>query len=171
MPRALFLVGVPASGKSTFRQIMSDKITANNGMHQYAFVSSDDMIEILGGILNMTYNEVFQEPELVSQAMEAADTSFFLAVDEQAFIVIDRTNMSVKSRSKYLAQLKAAGYECDAVVFKLPSTDAEHNEWNKRLDRPGKTIPNYVLADMFQNYQVPTTEEGFANVVFVDTFA
>lgn len=169
--RILFLVGLPASGKSTFRNEMTERVVTNKAEDPYVFISSDDKIEEAAELRQHTYNEVFQDSNMIDFIMNLTDSTFRKAVKDKKYIVIDRTNMSVKSRSKYLQIARAAGYGIDAVVFARPMTDAAHNEWNKRLDRPGKTIPVNVLQDMFRSYVRPTKEEGFDNVIDINTFA
>jgi len=52
-------------------------------------------------------------------------------------------------------------YYAIAVVFRTP--DAE--ELQRRLDsRPGKTIPPEVIADMIDNFEMPTEQEGFKEI-------
>lgn len=167
----LMLVGLPASGKSTFRAQFESNIRENLGsMDDYYVMSSDDLVEDYALTLGKTYNEVFADEQLRDLIMLETNTKFDLAVRAGKTIVIDRTNMSVKSRRAYVELAKAYKYEVDAMVFARPMTDAAHDEWNRRLDRPGKTIPTHVLIDMFRSYVRPTTEEGFTNVLDVDTF-
>jgi predicted kinase len=81
-------------------------------------------------------------------------------------VVIDRTNLTAKSRKKFIDYLKPYGYEFEAVVFPLPGTvEFSEEEWFRRLDsRQGKTIPNSVLASMVNSAQMPTEEEGFTKI-------
>lgn len=170
--RVLFLIGLPASGKSSFRDILYANAMDNGVADQYVIVSSDDELEriAISASPTMTYNEAFQNKKHVDLAMFRANTAFNDALDAEKFIVLDRTNMSRKSRASYIELAKRHRYECDALVFARPMTNAAHNEWNRRLDRPRKTIPNSTLQQMFQSYQEPTVEEGFTNILHVDTY-
>lgn len=168
--RMLVMIGVPASGKSTFRRQILSRAHLN-GSDQYAVVSSDDEIELEAAQRQISYSQVFAEKSLVNACMNRAEMKFKQALNQKKFILLDRTNLTVKSRANYIEQAKAKGYSVDAVVFELPMTDAAHNEWNNRLDgREGKVIPASVLQDMFCNYQDPTLEEGFDNILRVNTF-
>jgi predicted kinase len=82
---------------------------------------------------------------------------------------IDRTNLTVKSRRKFIEKLKPHGYQFEAVVFPMPGTEKlSQEEWNHRLDsRPGKTIPGYILSSMIEHYEVPTEAEGFDKIIFL----
>jgi predicted kinase len=167
----LMLIGLPASGKSTFRSQFESNVRENLGsLDDYYVMSSDDLIEDYALTLGKTYNDVFADEQLRDLIMLEVNTKFDLAVRMGKTIIIDRTNMSVKSRRAYVELAKRHDYQIDAMVFARPMTDAAHDDWNRRLDRPGKTIPTHVLIDMFRSYVRPTTEEGFDNVIDVDTF-
>lgn len=171
MPRILFLVGVPCSGKSTFRQQMVERLKENGALDQYAFISSDDMVERVARDSLNTYDEVMANDPLREIAMNLTEQYFTKSLNDNKFIVVDRTNMSRKGRSKWLRRALNKGYEADTIVFERPMTDPAHIEWNRRLvSRPGKTIPNFVLVDMFTSYQEPTKDEGFSNILFENTF-
>jgi gluconate kinase len=52
-------------------------------------------------------------------------------------------------------------YEHIAVVFKTP----EHKELMRRLmSRPGKEIPDHVIASMIASWEEPVLEEGFTEI-------
>jgi len=74
-------------------------------------------------------------------------------------IIWDQTSTTVKSRAKKFAMLP--DYEHIAVVFNTP----EHKELYRRLlSRPGKDIPDHVIASMIAGFEMPTLEEGFKEV-------
>lgn len=166
--RVMILVGLPACGKSTWRNMcVTDETRAD-----WVVISSDDLIEQHATALGVSYNDVFQRKEIVDLVMLETQTRFNLAVGTSQFIMIDRTNVSVKSRAAYIELAKANDFKVDAIVFARPETQRAHNEWNIRLNgRTGKTIPNFVLQNMYQDFTYPTKEEGFDNIVDIDTFA
>jgi predicted kinase len=74
-------------------------------------------------------------------------------------IIWDQTSTSVKSRRRKFSMLP--DYEHIAVVFKTP----EHTELMRRLmNRPGKEIPDHVIASMIASWDEPTEEEGFKEI-------
>ena len=149
MKNLTLLVGIPASGKSTWR---AANVTADT-----VVISTDDMIEMAALSVGKTYNDVFSE--VVDAATSAMNTLFRQSLKTGANIVIDRTNLTPKSRAQWIREARNAGYWIEAVVFKRPQTQAEHDEWNRRLDRPGKTIPTPVLVDMYCSFKAPTLDE------------
>jgi len=157
--RIIMLVGVPAAGKSTWIE--------KEFQGECHVVSTDKIIDEIAFETGRTYDQVF------SIYMNAAEKMMWEEFDKYIEggynpIVIDRTNMSVKSRRKFFERLKNFhknhGYEIEAVIFNTP----EKNEWNRRLDsRVGKTIPQNVLDSMVRYYEQPRLTEGFTKVSLV----
>lgn len=154
MPKCTILVGVPGSGKSTWlrnQEYVEDQYIA----------STDNIIEAIAGGFNMTYNEGFKD--LIKFAEKVMWKELGAFAKDRERIYIDRTNLTVKSRQKFITALKPYGYEFDCVVFETPEGD----EWKRRLDRPGKTIPDHVLESMADNIEIPTMDEGFETITFI----
>jgi gluconate kinase len=77
-------------------------------------------------------------------------------------IIWDQTSTTLKSRARKFAMLP--DYEHIAVVFKTP----EHKELMRRLfSRPGKEIPEHVIASMIASWDEPTLDEGFMEIRYV----
>lgn len=154
MPKCTLLVGVPASGKSTW--------LAENMTDRSHIVSTDRVIDGLASIYGFTYNEIFRETIRFADMVMAK--WMMGAVEEDYDLYIDRTNMSAKSRAQFINKLKKYGYEFECVVFPTP----EPEEWKRRLDsRPGKTIPQEAIDRMVKGYDVPTEKEGFSKITFI----
>ena len=150
------LIGAPAAGKSTWVE--------KEFQGECAIVSSDKIIDEIAFETSRTYDQVFSTYMKVAERMMWEDFDSCVSGGYSP-IVVDRTNMSVKSRRRFFERLKnfhrGHGYEIHAVVFPLP----EKEEWKSRLDsRPGKTIPQNVLDSMVSSFQMPTEQEGFTSV-------
>lgn len=158
--RIIMLVGVPASGKSTW--------TEKEFQGECHIVSTDKIIDEIAFETGRTYDEVFNKYMKVADRMMWEE--FDKCVDGNCYpIVVDRTNMSVKARAKFFDRLKNFhknhGYKIHAVVFPKP----EDVEYQRRLNsRPGKTIPPHVITSMLANFQMPTTQEGFSSVTIIE---
>lgn len=146
-PKCIMLVGLPATGKSTW--------TANNILLPIA--SSDAWVEKLAAAGGRTYSEAFQE------VIKEATRLFDMQVNEHIYakrdFVWDQTNLTVKSRRGKLDRLK--GYDVECHVWEL--TDEEHTR--RIASRPEKVIPAHVMQSMKNTYQKPTPEEGFVNII------
>ena len=163
MPKCTFLVGVPGSGKSTW---LKDQELWT------LIVSTDNIIEELAETYGLTYDQVFKDTIRFAELVMNNEMDKAIAETDDygdANFHIDRTNLTVKSRRKFIEKLKPHGYEFEAVVFPLPGTEKlPTEEWNRRLDsRRGKTIPAHVLSSMIEHYEPPTEAEGFDKIIFL----
>jgi predicted kinase len=153
MPKCTILVGVPGSGKSTWFEKNKTATTAP--------VSTDNIIEFLGGLYGFTYNEIFSET--IRFADMVMVKRMIWNAEQGNDLVIDRTNMSAKARQQFIKKLSKYGYEFECVVFPTP----EPEEWKRRLNRPGKTIPQEAIDRMVTSYEEPTEAEGFSKITFL----
>lgn len=149
MPKLYMLIGVPASGKSTWRA-------------QYvgtaAVISTDDIIEQTAAASGRTYNDAFKENIKFATDMANTRAKHAFATDED--VIWDQTNLTPKSRKSKL-DMVPKHYERIAVVFPTP----DEEEWQRRLDRPGKSIPQHILMGMRDSMKLPTEEEGFHEII------
>lgn len=154
------LVGPPGAGKSTW----ADK----EFQGECTLISSDNIIEQIADWKGLTYDDVFKEHANAAEKMMWQE--FDRAVTNKQYpIIVDRTNMSVKSRRRFFERLrnfhKGHGYTIHAVVFPKP----EDEEYERRLNsRPGKTIPKTVIESMLTSFQMPTENEGFSTIKIVE---
>jgi predicted kinase len=128
----------------------------------------------IGKASGRTYNEVFQDN--YSQANVECREGFLRALNKEVpWIIVDRTNLSVKSRTGWIQAAKSKGYKIAAVVFADPGTCSNHieavKEWSRRLaSRPGKTIPHQIIDGMIRSFVMPTQAEGFDKILTINTF-
>lgn len=153
MKTAYILVGVPASGKSTW-------VEKNHNLNTF-IVSTDHYIEQHAALQKKTYSDVFAEYIQIATCNMVEDVKY--ARNNGFDIIWDQTNTSVKARAKKLKMLP--NYKKIAVVFKTP----DQTELARRLaNRPGKHIPESVMVSMISSFQMPTKDEGFDEVVSYD---
>lgn len=153
MPKCYQLIGVPGSGKSTWIESQSWALPC-------AKISTDKWVEIYAQEVGRTYSQVFTSfmPTAVDLMAKEVVTARELGRD----IIWDQTSTTVKSRARKFNMLP--DYYHIAVVFKTP----EHKELMRRLmNRPGKEIPDHVIASMIAGWEEPTEEEGFKEIWFV----
>ena len=152
MPKLYMLIGVPASGKSTWRaQHAGDAV----------IVSTDDILDQTAAARGTTYNDVFKDN--IKFATQLADQRAKDAFAAGKDVIWDQTNLTPKSRKPKLA-LVPDSYEKIAVLFLTP----EDAEWQRRLDsRPGKSIPQNILMGMKSSMVFPDPSEGFDRIEVV----
>lgn len=155
MPVCKILIGVPASGKTTWVLDQED--------WSEAVLSSDNIIEEIAFEYGMTYNEAFRS--LIKFADEVLERDAVSIAENGEDVIVDRTNVSRKSRKRWIDHFKSYGYTFEAYVFPVPDAEEHHRRLN---NRPGKTIPADVINSMIRNFEFPNEDEGFSKIVVVD---
>ena len=153
MSKCYQLVGVPGSGKSTW-------VKHQDWMLGLTIVNTDSFVEDYARAQGKTYSEVFVD--YMPTAVDLMVEQVVLAREHGHTIIWDQTSTTVKSRARKFNMLP--DYEHIAVVFRTP----EHKELMRRLmNRPGKEIPDHVVASMIASWEDPTEAEGFKEIWFV----
>jgi predicted kinase len=144
------LVGVPASGKTTW---------ANNQSFtkDCVIISTDQYVEEYAAQTGKTYTEVFQE--YMPIAVDRMTDAVIEAREAGRNIIWDQTSTSIATRAKKFRMLP--DYYAIAVVFSIP----ERQELERRLaSRPGKIVPIDAVDRMIGNWEEPTLKEGFMEI-------
>jgi hypothetical protein len=148
------LVGVPGSGKSTWRKLNYLQL------QNYRLLSTDDYIEEVAKDQNMTYNEAFADA--IGRATTAMESAIKDTIENKQSAIFDQTNVTKKSRAKKLKQFLSAGYNCEAYYFESKLSLSEVNDL-----RPTKVIPSHIYYKMLHDLEVPSVDEGFDYVYHV----
>ncbi len=157
MPTVTLLVGVPATGKSTWRSL---SVTADDFVY-----STDDVVEEIAAAQGKTYEEVWADS--IKEATKIANARLADAIKAKKNIVSDRTNLTASARAKFLAQFPKS-YKRKAVLFEAPRSLDQHLA--RIAARPGKNIPTNILMSMLKDLEGPTLEEGFESVKFIGSW-
>ena len=148
---AYFLLGPPASGKSSWR----DAYLAGTSQPT-TVISTDDLIEEWANEHGLTYTEAFGKVNFRAIEAEAIER-LRDAVSKGNNIIIDRTNMKLKSRNMF-HKLIPMTYEKHAVVFDVPRDELQRRLY-ARAKATGKHIPINVVDDMIAGYAAPQPGE------------
>lgn len=154
-PWVKVLIGAPGSGKSTWIKNNVGDIDDN-----VVIISSDDLLEKWGKVRGLTYSEAFNHAEFRFKDIETEMFSILdNAVANKNNLVIDRTNMSKKSRNRILSHV-SKDYTRIAIVFNV-----DRKELDRRLaQRVGKHIPKNVVDGMLKSYEEPSEFSKVINV-------
>lgn len=150
MSKCYQLIGVPGSGKSTWvkNQIWALGLTV---------VSTDNFVEAYANQQGRTYSEVFKD--YMPTAIDLMIQQVAFAQQHGHTVIWDQTSTTSASRRKKFRMLP--DYQHIAVVFKTPDPE----ELSRRLaSRPGKIIPEEIVQDMIDRFEMPTLAEGFAEI-------
>jgi predicted kinase len=152
MTKCYQLIGVPGSGKSTWVNTQDWALTC-------ARISTDKWVEIYAKEVGKTYSEVFTD--FMPTAVDLMAKEVIAAREMGRDIIWDQTSTTLASRTRKFNMLP--DYDHIAVVFRTP----DHNELMRRLaGRPGKEIPDHVIASMIASFEMPSEDEGFKEIWF-----
>lgn len=143
MAKLIMLIGLPASGKSTY----ANKLKEDG----YTVHSSDSIREELFDNIN------FQgENELVFKMLHDRIKEDLIDGEN---VVYDATNMGMKRRRSFLETLNKV--ECTKVAVVMATPFNECIDRNKSRDR---TLDAHVLDRMYKSFQFPMLQEGFDEI-------
>lgn len=141
------LVGLPASGKSTYIK--------NNLFKDYVVISRDNFVEAKRKD-GESYTECFKR--LTKEEQEKIDAQYrellLKSVNSRKNIIIDKTNTSTKSRRILLNTSKSIkmDYKVKAIVFLKDLKTIE----NQNKNREGKVLDNIVIENFKNAFTIPT---------------
>lgn len=147
-PTFYMLCGVPGAGKSTaikkIQQMNPDAVV----------VCPDEYRKQLGG----TYNH-FADDDKIWNVLCPNDVNE--TINSGQSVIFDATNVTAKRRKSILNWIKAPAKKV-AVVVEVPLAVALKQ--NQQRD-PDKVVPDDVIKRMFDQFEYPTTSEGFDEVI------
>lgn len=146
MTKLIMMVGVPASGKSTY--------VKNHATPKDIVISRDDIrFDMVPDSLPYFSKEKEVFKEFVRQAQDAIDANTYNR------IFLDATHLNEKSRNKVLNKLNLKGVRLEAVYFDLPAeTVSERN--NKRVGR--YRVPDEAMQQMAERLTCPSADKKYS---------
>lgn len=152
MCEIMYLIGLPCSGKSTY---------IKNCLSDYVVISNDKIIDEYASQNNITYGEAWNKISF-KYVKNQCKKEFNNAILNNKNIVIDNTNMTVKSRRTY----RDDKYKNKAVVFICNEKERKKREL-KRLNETQKYVPQNAIDNMNKIFQYPSKDEGFYEIIEV----
>lgn len=146
MSKIYMMIGLPASGKSTIAEALSEQKNAE-------IVSSDKIREeVLGNINDQSKNsEVF---EIVNKRIVD------LIINGQNAI-FDATNINYKKRMNFIKEMKR---ECPEVKVSAVLVATPYEECLERNAKRDRKVPEDVIKRMYYSFYVPQYYEGFSEI-------
>jgi len=150
------MIGLPNSGKSTY---------IKENFKDLEVLSRDGILLEYGKEKGYgeTYSEIwknltFEDQKEVDKILQQ---KFNRLKNSDKDFVIDMTNVSWKSRKKWLSQLK--NHNAIAIVM-MTSLDEILKRNKERAKIDGKFIPENVLIDFAKRFELPLYTEGFMKI-------
>lgn len=152
--KVILLVGPPLSGKDTYIR--------KSNYENYEIISRDDILMSLH--YNNDYTEAFNtvNQKLVDKLLNDKITT---AINKKKNVIINMTNLSVRSRHRNLCKFRKDTYDRVAVVFPKLTMDEYKDRNEKRKLEDNKYIPMGVIIDMLAKWENVTLEEGFNTII------
>jgi predicted kinase len=157
MPRAIFLVGLPASGKSTYVQNFLDSVAEDAQLP--LVLSSDNILMNWADDAGISYQDAYVK--WAPQAQEEVLSMAAYAADAGIDVVWDQTNLTRDQRADRMDIFP------DTTTFIAVAFEAPDDILADRLEQAGKDIPQHILDGMKAAYERPDHDEGFENVVLI----
>lgn len=152
--RLWIMVGIPASGKSTFIA------THDNFFNERKAVISRD---------NIRFSMIKEKDSYFSREKEVFNEfirQIKISLEENFDTIVDATHINAGSRSKLLRALDNSlkNIEINAIVIRTPLDIAlERNSKREGLS----LVPESAIRDMYSHFTIPTIDEGFDNIWIV----
>jgi predicted kinase len=150
------LIGLPASGKSTWALENSDNDTIA--------VSTDEFVEEYAQAKGIFYQDAYKELDFKEIESKFKDKLIQKFNDEKN-VILDQMNLSKKSRKKKLSVVPS-NYEKIAVIFDIPDNLRYHRE-KIRYESTGKLIPQYVVNRLSASMNLDVSDEGFDRIIII----
>lgn len=159
-PTFTVLVGLPMCGKSTW--------TAQNIMEGDVILSLDGIMEEAGKMFHGIDNdyEMCYRTVDVKLIKRIYNDRFDLAIKERKNIIVDKTNLTVKTRRRLLARVPRE-YRRIAVTFNWDMLVLEERNQQRRITH-NKFIPASVIKSMSEQYVAVGSDEGFNTIITVN---
>lgn len=142
----IFLVGVAGAGKSSLR----DRYAG------YQIVSRDDCLHALTG--ESHYRRAWQQqemdPSLAQKIDHQVQVDFNHALKTGEPILLDLTNLSRRSRRRWLSQLTEQ-HQAEAVIV----MSDDQTLWRRNASREHKCLPDEALLRMMLSFDHPLYDE------------
>lgn len=141
----VFFIGLPGAGKSTFRQRYAG----------YAVLSRDDVLHDVTQTPHYRQAWEIQEAQnLAPQIDHMLYQRFQDALNNGEPMVMDLTNLSRKSRQRWLSVLPAH-YTAQALIF----IASDKTLWQRNEQRGERAIPDKALQQMMLRFEHPLFDE------------
>lgn len=148
----IYLIGLPCSGKSFYAGAMPS---------DYRIISNDMITVAYAKQHGISYNEAWHALDR-DEVTRICQVQFQEAVKNQQSVIIDNTNLTIRARKLF----EADGYIKKALIFPI-SIENSINYVKKRASKTNKIIPPEVIKQMASSFTMPTAEEGFTEIRFV----
>jgi predicted kinase len=150
-PSAIFLIGFPGSGKSSWREHRLKALT-----RPATVVSTDDLLHAFARAEGLSYREAWKRAP--SAKLDSRARALLReAVEAGRDLIVDRTNLRAATRARYLRLIPPA-YARTAVVF-VTAPEQLRERLRARAEAGGHEVPWGFVVGMMARYEAPQPGE------------
>ena len=156
---AFIMVGVSGAGKSTVKKALIERLEAD-GVKTHVFSLDDCRMSFMNAShAGQWWSDLDTEADLYRMAFDYANghqKEFDAHVNEQwskaltgDAVIVDNTNLTKKSRARWVADSKAKGFTVWAIQVMCPLQTVI----DRQKSRGDKAVPEHVVRDMYMRQQ------------------
>lgn len=144
MTKFFMMVGLPASGKSTYAEILAIRENAeifSSDAYRAKFGTGEEDQTINGKIFGILHNDI-------KQALKAGKNCIY-----------DATNLISKRRRAFLQEINNIPCEKICVLVVRPFEDCVESNWARE-----RNVPDHAMMRMYKSFETPYMEEGWDDI-------
>lgn len=143
-PKLYMLIGLPASGKSTYAETLDGVIFSSDALR--AELWGDEAMQ---GDNNKLFTELHKR---IKECLKNGQNAIY-----------DATNINYKKRMAFLQELKHIDCEKICIFIAVP-----YEECLKRNKQRDRVVPEYVIEKMYKSFNAPYWYEGWDDIRVVN---
>uniref|UniRef100_A0A674BX06 Heterogeneous nuclear ribonucleoprotein U-like protein 1 n=1 Tax=Salmo trutta TaxID=8032 RepID=A0A674BX06_SALTR len=158
----LMMVGLPASGKTTWALKHAEEHPAKN----YNILGTNAIMEkmkVMG--LRRQKNYSGRWDVLIQQATQCLNRLIQIAARKKRNYILDQTNVYGSAQRRKMRPFE--GFQRKAIVI-CPTDEDLKERTLKRTDEEGKDVPDHAVFEMKANFVLPEAGEFLDNVTFIE---
>lgn len=146
-PTLYYLVGLPASGKSTYANKLKEE-------HDCQIFSSDSIREELYGDENIQ-----KDNQKVFNILHKRIRECLRSGHDACY---DATNVKSKNRRAFMQYINKVKCVKKCIIIATPYEKCLHNNLNRK-----RVVPEYAIKNMYMSWETPYVNEGWDNIDIV----
>ncbi|MGH0140028.1 UNVERIFIED_CONTAM: hypothetical protein FKN15_010009 [Acipenser sinensis] len=158
----LMMVGLPASGKTTW----AEKHASENPAKKFNILGTNAIMEkmkVMG--LRRQRNYAGRWDVLIQQATQCLNRLIQIAARKKRNYILDQTNVYGSAQRRKMRPFE--GFQRKAIVI-CPTDEDLKERTLKRTDEEGKDVPDHAVLEMKANFALPESGEILDSVTFVE---
>lgn len=150
MSTLFVMIGIPASGKSTYAKSLANRENAK-------IISTDDLREKFGKVNDLTKDKL------------VFNTAFSMIREElqnNRNVIFDATNVSKRNRKRIFCEISEEIRDKNAEVIAV-FIDVSVKKALEQMEKRKRKVPFNAIINLHSKLEKPELEEGFKKIIIV----